>query len=57
LIIHGDADRIVPVSATALRMQSAIKGAQLALIKDAPHGLIWTHADKVNEVLLKFLAG
>jgi non-heme chloroperoxidase len=57
LIIHGDADRIVPVSATALRMQSAIKGAQLALIKDAPHGLIWTHADKVNQVLLKFLAG
>ena len=56
LIIHGDADRIVPVSATATRMKSAVKGAQLELIKDAPHGLVWTHADEVNKALLKFLA-
>ena len=31
-------------------------GAQLALIKDAPHSLVWTHAEEVNRVLLKFLA-
>jgi non-heme chloroperoxidase len=56
LIIHGDADRIVPDAASALRMKSLIKDAQLELIKDAPHGLIWTHADEVNELLIKFLA-
>jgi non-heme chloroperoxidase len=56
LIIHGDADRIVPVVASATRMKSTINDAQLELIKDAPHGLIWTHADEVNELLIKFLA-
>lgn len=55
LIIHGDADRIVPVSASAARMKTAIKNAKLVLVKDAPHGLIWTHADEVNSELLGFL--
>ncbi len=55
LIIHGDADRIVPVAATATRLKAAIKSAKLVLIKDAPHGLIWTHADEVNRALLEFL--
>jgi non-heme chloroperoxidase len=55
LIIHGDADRIVPVSASATRMKTAIKNAKLVLVKDAPHGLIWTHADDVNSELLGFL--
>lgn len=56
LIIHGDADRIVPVAATATRMHHSIKGAKLVLVKDAPHGLVWTHADEVNQALLEFLA-
>jgi non-heme chloroperoxidase len=56
LIIHGNADRIVPVAASANRMKSLINGAQLEIVKDAPHGLIWTHADEVNKALLKFLA-
>jgi non-heme chloroperoxidase len=56
LIIHGDADRNVPAEASGLRMKSLIKNAKLVIIKDAPHGLIWTHADEVNQALLKFLA-
>lgn len=55
LIIHGDSDRICPHAATASRMPKAVQGAKLVILKDAPHGLIWTHADEVNKELVAFL--
>jgi pimeloyl-ACP methyl ester carboxylesterase len=55
LIIHGDADRILPLNATAIPMKKAIKGSKLMILEGAPHGLIWTHADQVNGELLGFL--
>ncbi len=55
LVIHGDADRIVPIAASGARMAKLIKGARLAKIEGAPHGLLWTHADEVNRALLEFL--
>ncbi len=55
LIIHGDSDRIVPPDITAKRMHQAIKGSKLVLVEGGPHGLISTHADKVNPELLQFL--
>lgn len=55
LIIHGDADRIVPLSASGARTAKMIKGAELVVIRDGPHNIAWTHADEVNEALLKFL--
>lgn len=55
LVIHGDADRILPIAATGIRTQKAVKGARLALVKDGPHGLIWTHAEQVNRELGEFL--
>jgi pimeloyl-ACP methyl ester carboxylesterase len=55
LIIHGDADRILPIDATGRRLHEAIKGSRFAVIEGAPHGLIWTHADKVNPMLVDFL--
>ncbi|MFA6505117.1 MAG: alpha/beta hydrolase [Treponemataceae bacterium] len=55
LVIHGDADRILPMAATGLRTYQSVKDAQLVVVKDAPHGLTWTHADEVNKELLAFL--
>lgn len=55
LVIHGDADRILPFAATGKRTHEAVKGSKLVVVKDAPHGLNWTHADKVNSALLTFL--
>ncbi|MCD6060577.1 MAG: alpha/beta hydrolase fold protein, partial [Moraxellaceae bacterium] len=55
LIIHGEADRIVPLAASARRLHEALPGSRLAVIEGAPHGLIWTHADEVNRELLAFL--
>jgi non-heme chloroperoxidase len=55
LVIHGDADRIVPFSAAGQRTAKLIRGARLAVIKDGPHAVSWTHADEVNAELLGFL--
>ncbi len=57
LVIHGDDDRILPFAATGRRTHEAIKGSKLVVIKDAPHGLNWTHAEKANDALLTFLGG
>src|SRR5450631_2216509 len=55
LVIHGDADRVVPISASGLRAAKLIKGACLVTVKDGPHCIIWTHADEVNRELVTFL--
>jgi non-heme chloroperoxidase len=55
LVIHGSADRIVPIAAAGERTAKMIKGARFAVIKDGPHAIGWTHADEVNSELLSFL--
>ena len=55
LVIHGDADQIVPSKASGERMMQYVKQAQVHIIKDAPHGCNWTHATDVNKKLLEFL--
>ena len=55
LVIHGDADRILPIAATGKRIQEFVKGSKLVVIEDGPHGVTWTHAEKVNHALLEFL--
>src|SRR5579872_2664621 len=55
LVIHGDADRIVPIQAAGQRTAKLIKGARLAVVKDGPHCITWTHAAEVNTELLNFL--
>jgi len=55
LVIHGDADRIVPISASGARTAKLITGARLSVVKDGPHCITWTHADEVNRELVNFL--
>jgi non-heme chloroperoxidase len=55
LVLHGDADRIVPVNAAGARTAKLIKGARLVVVKDGPHAINWTHADEVNTELVNFL--
>jgi non-heme chloroperoxidase len=55
LVIHGDSDRIVPISASGLRTAKLIKGARQLAVKDGPHCITWTHADEVNRELVDFL--
>ena len=55
LVMHGDSDRILPISAAGARTGKLIKGARLVVVKDGPHCITWTHADEVNSELVNFL--
>ena len=55
LVIHGDADRIVPFAASGQRTAKLIPEARLVVVKDGPHFISWTHVDEVNNALLSFL--
>jgi non-heme chloroperoxidase len=55
LVIQGDADRILPITASGLRTAKLIQGARQLIIKDGPHCIPWTHAEEVNAALLDFL--
>ncbi|MBB0245044.1 alpha/beta fold hydrolase [Streptomyces alkaliphilus] len=56
LILHGTADRILPIDSTARPFRELLPDADYVEIEGAPHGLLWTHAEEVNEALLAFLA-
>src|ERR1700688_4366472 len=56
LVIQGDTDRILPITATGLRTGKLIKGARQLIVKDGPHAITWTHAEEVNAGLLTFWA-
>jgi non-heme chloroperoxidase len=55
LVMHGDADRILPINAAGARTGKLIKGARFVVVKDGPHCISWTHADEVNSELVNFL--
>jgi non-heme chloroperoxidase len=55
LVLHGDADQIVPIGLTGMRSAKLVKNATLKVYPGAPHGMCTTHADKVNADLLAFL--
>jgi non-heme chloroperoxidase len=55
LVIHGDGDRILPITASGSKTAKLIKGARLLVVKDGPHCITWTHADEVNAELMNFL--
>lgn len=57
LILHGTADNILPIDATARRFRELLPEATYVEIDGAPHGLLWTHGAEVNEALLAFLQG
>ncbi|MDN5762133.1 MAG: alpha/beta hydrolase [Microlunatus sp.] len=56
LIVHGTADNILPIEKTGRKFAELLPDATYAEIEGAPHGLLWTHGDEVNEHLLGFLA-
>jgi non-heme chloroperoxidase len=55
LIVHGTADNILPIDVTGRVFAKALPNAEYHEIEGAPHGMLWTHAPEVNEILLGFL--
>jgi non-heme chloroperoxidase len=55
LIMHGDADQIVPIGASAHLSAKLVKNSKLKVYPGAPHGMCTTHAGQINADLLAFL--
>jgi non-heme chloroperoxidase len=56
LVIQGDDDQVLPYPKTGKRLPGLIKDVQVVVIAGGPHAIAWTHADQVNNALLKFMA-
>ena len=55
LVIHGDADQIVPFEASGQRSHDMIADSQLHIVEGGPHGINVTHAKEFNDTLIAFL--
>ena len=55
LILHGTKDNILPIDSTGREFTKAFPEAEYVEIEGAPHGLLWTHFQEVNDVLLPFV--
>lgn len=55
LILHGDADQIVPIEDSALLSAKIVKNAILKVYPGLPHGMCQTHKDLINADLLEFI--
>ncbi len=55
LLLHGDADRILPPDATSRRQAKMLSHARSVELPGGPHGVLWTHAEQVNKELVAFL--
>lgn len=55
LIVHGDADHIVPKATSADLAAKGIENNTYETIAGGPHGLNLTHPDELNKILISFL--
>lgn len=54
LVIHGDKDASTPLELTGRRTAKLIPGAELKVYEGAPHGLMFTHMERLNRDLIAF---
>jgi non-heme chloroperoxidase len=55
LLLHGDDDQVVPIGASAQNASKSVPKGTLKTYLGAPHALLNTHVDDVNQELLAFL--
>lgn len=55
LVIHGDADGIVPIEKSAWRTHDLVAGSELHVVEGGPHGINTSHTQEFNAALLAFL--
>lgn len=54
LIIHGDADKTVPIEASGNRTAKMIPNATYKVYSGAPHGLFYTNRKELNQDIIDF---
>jgi non-heme chloroperoxidase len=56
LIIHGNSDVMAPLELTARRVHRLIRGSQLKVYNEGPHGLMISHINELNRDLFDFIS-
>lgn len=54
LVIQGDKDASTPLETSGKRYASLLPNARLTVYEGAPHGLMFTHIDRLNADILEF---
>ncbi|PEQ11075.1 alpha/beta hydrolase [Novosphingobium sp. PC22D] len=57
LVIHGTADKTVPIEATAHQVAEKVPSAELIAYEGEPHAVFATQTERLIDDLLNFLAG
>lgn len=55
LLIHGGADALMPAVSCAQLTRDRVPDVRVRLIDGAPHALLWTHHEQVNDEVLDLL--
>ena len=55
LVVHGDRDASAPLALTGARTAELIGGAQFRVYEGAPHGLMYTHMERLHADMLDFI--
>jgi len=55
LIIHGDADKTVPIDISSHKAAKLIPDARYVVYEGSPHGLFYTDKEKLNKDLVDFI--
>lgn len=55
LIIHGDADKTVPIDTASRKAAAIIPNNEFVIYENAPHGLFYTHRERLNMDLVSFI--
>jgi pimeloyl-ACP methyl ester carboxylesterase len=54
-IIHGDADKTVPIEISSHKSTTLIPNNKFVVYEGAPHGLFYTHRERLNMDLVSFI--
>ena len=55
LVVHGDRDASAPLALTGIPTAALIPGSRLEVYEGAPHGLMYTHMDRLHADVLRFI--
>lgn len=56
LLMHGNADRILPIASTGEPLSKLLPDARYVVVDGGPHAFNWTHPEQANRELLAFLS-
>lgn len=57
LVVHGDADKVVPIGVTSQQVKERVPRVQLEVYEGAPHATFYAERERLNRDLIAFVHG